>query len=137
MNERLRRHPHFLPQMLSVVLGCLLASTAAAVPSQMATQGRFLDANGAPVNGPVEVTFRLMDSDVGGGAVWSETQSLSVVNGFYTALLGADELGNPLDNEMLDQWPLWLEVEITGQAPMEPRMEVGSCLLYTSDAADE
>ena len=101
-------------------------STAAAVPAQLTTQGRILDADALPMVDTHGVSFRLMDSETGGDTLWEETQSVSFTNGFYTVMLGADEEGNPLEDSVLDQWPLYLEVQLEGAPAMVPRMAVGS-----------
>lgn len=101
-------------------------SVALAVPAQLTTQGRILDADDAPLDGALDVSFRLMDSETGGSTLWEETQSVDFVNGFYTVLLGVDEADNPLEDDVLDQWPLYLEVQLDGEPAMVPRMAVGS-----------
>lgn len=101
-------------------------SVALAVPAQLTTQGRILDADGAPLTDTVEVTFRLMDSESGGSTLWEETQPVSFTSGFYTVMLGADEADNPVEDDTLDQWPLYLEIQLDGEPAMVPRMAVGS-----------
>ena len=101
-------------------------SVALAVPAQLTTQGRVLDSDSAPVEGTLDVTFRLMDGESGGSTLWEETQSVDFTNGFYTVMLGADESSNPLEDSVLDQWPLYLEVQLDGEPAMVPRMAVGS-----------
>lgn len=103
-----------------------LSSPAWAVPAQLTHQGRFVDADGVPYTEDATVTFRLMDSASGGSTVWEEEQTIGFINGFYSVVLGADEETNPLDHEMLDQWPLWLEVQLSGRPAMVPRLAVGS-----------
>ena len=106
----------------------LLASPAVAlaVPAQLTTQGRILDADDAPLDGAVDVSFRLMDSETGGNTLWEETQSVDFTNGFYAVMLGADEEVNPLEDSVLEQWPLYLEVQLDGEPAMVPRMSIGS-----------
>ena len=101
-------------------------SVALAVPAQLTTQGRVLDSAGAPVEDTLDVTFRLMDGESGGTTLWEETQSVAFTSGFYSVMLGADESGNPLEDATLDQWPLYLEVQLDGEPAMVPRMAVGS-----------
>ena len=78
-------------------------------------QGRLLDGDGTAMEGEVEVTFRLIDADTGGTIVWEETSTLTLTSGFYISMLGADEEENPLETDMLDQAPLWLELQLTTQ----------------------
>ncbi|MEC7948719.1 MAG: hypothetical protein VX265_14225, partial [Myxococcota bacterium] len=101
-------------------------SVALAVPAQLTTQGRVLDSTGAPLEDTVDVTFRLMDGESGGTTLWEELQTVTFTSGFYTVMLGADESGNPLEGSVLDQWPLYLEVQLDGEPAMVPRMAVGS-----------
>ena len=101
-------------------------SVALAVPAQLTTQGRVLDSAGAPMEDTLDVTFRLMDSESGGTTLWEEMQTVAFASGFYTVMLGVDETGNPLEDSVLDQWPLYLEVQLEGEGPMFPRMAVGS-----------
>ncbi len=101
-------------------------SVALAVPSQLTTQGRVLDEDGDPVLGTLDVTFRVLDSETEGSTLWEETQAVALTNGFYSVVLGADESGNPLEDATLDQWPLWLEVQIDGEPAMAPRISIGS-----------
>ena len=111
----------------ALLLALALAPSAAlAVPAQLTTQGRVLDTDGAAVEGTLDVTFRLMDAASGGSTLWEETQSVEFTSGFYVAMLGADEAGNPLEDSVIDQWPLYLEVQLAGEGPMYPRMAVGS-----------
>ena len=110
-------------------LALLLAaapSVALAVPAQLTTQGRVLDADGQPLADTADVTFRLMDGETGGNTLWEETRTVAFSSGFYTVMLGTDEANNPLEDGILDQWPLYLEVQLDGQDPMSPRMAVGS-----------
>jgi hypothetical protein len=109
-----------------LVLALLLAPPAWAVPGAFSTQGRLLDADGSAVDGSMDLTFRLLDGETGGSTLWSERQSVVFTNGYYSVVLGADEEGNPLSDAVLDQWPLWLEVQVDGQPPMFPRTSMGS-----------
>jgi hypothetical protein len=109
-----------------LVLALLLAPPAWAVPGAFSTQGRLLDADGTAVDGALDMTFRLVDGETGGSTLWSERQSVSFTNGYYSVVLGADEAGNPVSDAVLDQWPLWLEVQVDGQPPMFPRTSMGS-----------
>ena len=111
------------------LLLCLLSfvsSTAHAIPAQFTHQGRLMDADGTPLEGEVVITFRLNDSVEGGAVIWEEALTLTAHNGFYAAVLGSDEAGNPLDTEVLDQAPLWLEVQISGADAMSPRTAVNA-----------
>jgi hypothetical protein len=104
----------------------LFSATALAVPSQFTHQGRMVDADGAAIEGSLEITFRLVTDETGGTIVWEEALAVELSNGFFAAVLGTDVLDNPLDAEVLDQAPLWLELQVTGAGPMYPRQSVNS-----------
>jgi polyhydroxyalkanoate synthesis regulator phasin len=102
---------------------CLFASTAHAVPAQFTHQGRLLDADGAPLEDEATIMFRVTDSEVGGTALWEETITTPLTNGFYSAILGASE-DNPLDTDVLSQAPAWLELQLDGEPAMFPRSPI-------------
>ena len=66
----------------------------------------------------VEMTFAVYKDEVGGEALWTETQSVEVdKEGRYTVLLGAAQAdGVPVELFSAGE-PRWLGVEIRGQAP--------------------
>ena len=104
----------------------LLSHTAWAVPGQFTHQGRLLDAESLPIDGVRTVTYRLLDAAEGGTTVWEETLDVSLTSGFYSVILGADEEESPLDLDVLEQAPLWLGIQLEGEAPMYPRHPVHS-----------
>ena len=66
------------PLVSALALAALLvSSTAAAVPSRLAYQGRLMKKDGAPETGTVSITFALYDAATGGTAKWTEDQSLA------------------------------------------------------------
>jgi hypothetical protein len=101
-----------------------LPGLAWAVPQQLAHQGRLLDDAGVPVEGAHALTFRLHDDSGGGSIVWEESIDVTFSSGYYSATLGTDEEGNPIDMGVLGQHPLFLDLAIDGGAAMEPRHEV-------------
>jgi len=108
--------------LLSLCL--LLAGDALAVPTQVGHQGRLLS-SGSPLEGDYEVTFTVHDAAIGGGAVWSETLTLTLSDGYYAAALGSDA-GNPLDDTVFDGGDLFLGVSVDGGAELSPRQQVNS-----------
>jgi hypothetical protein len=105
---------------------CLFASTAHAVPAQFTHQGRLLGDDSTPLEGDATLTFRVLNTDTGGDTLWEETLTVSLNSGFYAAILGADEDGNPLDTAVLSQAPVWLEVQLDGEEAMSPRSPIHS-----------
>ena len=57
----------------------------AQAPQLLNYQGRLTDANGAPRNGSFPMSFAIL----GGTSSWSEAQTVSVANGFFSVLLGS------------------------------------------------
>ena len=108
--------------MLTIL--CLFASSAHAVPGQFTHQGRLLADDGTPMTGEATITFRVINEETGGDTLWSETQTVPLTNGFYAAVLGADETENPLDTDVLQQAPVWLELQLDGEPAMFPRSPV-------------
>ena len=107
-------------------LWLLSYAPAYGVPMQYTHQGRLTDASGEPLEDDLEMTFRLIDAESDGSVVWEEVLAVSLNNGFYSTVLGSDLEGNPLDLEVLDQWPLWLEIQVGEGSPMSPRQPLHS-----------
>ena len=57
----------------------------AQAPQLLNYQGRLTDPSGAPRNGSFSMGFTIL----GGTSSWSETQTVNVANGFFSALLGS------------------------------------------------
>lgn len=98
------------------------AVAASQVPSRLAYQGRLTDANGEPMGGKVSVTFAFYSVPSGGSPLWTETQSLGLTGGFYSAMLGSE---SALDPTLFSGEARYLELSVNGAA-LAPRQEVGS-----------
>lgn len=72
---------------VAVLLVSGLAS-AASGPLFLAQQGRLLNTDGTPAAGPVSVTFTLYDGASSITALWTETQSVTLTDGYFQAQLG-------------------------------------------------
>ncbi len=105
----------------SSILLFALSQAAIAAPGQLAHQGRLLDADDLPLDGSSTLHFALYDAETGGEVVWEETHEVDIVNGYYSLVLGADEESNPLEDETLGSYPLYLELSVDGGDPLEPR----------------
>ena len=112
--------------MLTSLLSLLFVSDALAVPLQVTQQGRILEASGAAVSGVHNVTFRIYDDSTGGNLLWTELMAIDFTNGYYAAVLGADEPNNPLDSDTLSLYPLFLELQVGNNTPMSPRHALSS-----------
>ena len=112
--------------MTSFLSALLLSANALAVPAQFTHQGRLVQPDGTPMTGEVSITFRVMNAETDGTPLWEEAISVSLNNGFYAAVLGANEVDNPLDVDVLKQAPVWLELQVGDEAAMSPRSAIQS-----------
>ena len=86
-----------------------------AIPQQLTQQGRLIDTNGVAVDGQHVVSFKLYDALLGGQLIWEEPLVVIFNEGYYSAILGADVVNNPLDSSILATPGLHLEVDISIQ----------------------
>lgn len=105
---------------LTCAMLILTPALRAEVPHLINFQG-VLQMGGAELTGAFEITFRLYDASSGGFSLWSETDSVYAINGYYAVVLG--EITS-LDVEFNQE--LWLGLEITGQPEMTPRFQLTS-----------
>jgi hypothetical protein len=105
---------------LLVVLLAVFETGMANVPRTMSYQGVLKDAVGNVVSdGDYEVTFKLYMVHTGGMVIWTETQTLSVADGIFNAILGSvTPLTVPFDRAY------WLGVSVEGEPELEPRVEL-------------
>jgi hypothetical protein len=95
----------------------------AASPPVIPVQGVLTDANGTPLDAPVDIRFAIYDAETGGQEVWSETQNVAVQNGLFVAYLGQV---NPLDLSVFKTHDdLWLGMQV-GADPEMARIYLGS-----------
>lgn len=98
----------------------------AAAPRTIAFQGVLSSAGGSPKpDGHYTVSFKLFPSATGGAAVWTEPSAgvdVAGGKGHFTATLGAPTSFGSL---AFDQ-PYWLEAQVSGEAPMSPRLPLTS-----------
>jgi hypothetical protein len=109
---------------LACILTTLISFTAWAVPGRMSYQGQLTDTTGNPVpDGDYEMSFALYDAPTGGTALWSEAQTVTVINGIYTVILGQPE--NELDPADF-VGDLYLGVTVAPDSEMTPRQPLTS-----------
>ena len=111
---------------------CLIVSASAQIPQTINYQGSLKNVgDGTPVNGAVDMTFKLCDSLSGGTCPWTETQSVAVSNGIYSVILGNDPT-NPLSGLAFDA-PYYLEVAVN-ETTLSPRQQL-TAVPYALNAA--
>ena len=92
----------------------LAVSIATAAPGQLPVQGRVLDSTGAPIQGPQDVHVALFDAATDGTLQWQDTLNITLADGYYSVVLGADD---DLDMDLFaGSTPLWLQISIDGES---------------------
>lgn len=105
--------------LISVVT--LLSSLALGqVPEQLGYQGRLLKADGTPVAGLVDITFRIHGARTGGTALWGEQQRVALSDGYYSVALGAT---TALPAGVLSGVERYLAIEVGGEE-LTPRLPI-------------
>jgi hypothetical protein len=104
----------------------VLLSTAHAIPTQLGHQGRLLDADGLPAEGLHTLDFGLYDAAEEGTLLWSELHEVDLINGYYSLVLGADELDNPLEDTLFEEDELYLELTVDEDEELEPRQALNA-----------
>ena len=108
--------------VLSVAMS-IAAPASAQVPSTMIHQGRLLDRSGAPVSGTQSVVYRIYDTATGGTALWSETITVTLDDGYFSAQLGAT---TPLTPALFGGRSRYLGVTVGSDSEMAPREPFGA-----------
>jgi len=107
------------------ILGLFMAAhtAQAAAPQLVPVQGVLTDTAGTPIDTSITAVFSLYTTEVGGTALWTETQSLLVEDGLFTAYMGDV---TTLDLVTFrDNGNLWLGIQIGSDAEMG-RVMLGS-----------
>jgi hypothetical protein len=105
------------------------------VPQQLNYQCVLTDTAGAPLTGMFSVQFAIYDVSTGGAALWTETQSVMVDNGFCNVILGST---TPIPLNLFSASPRFLGVSVESDPEMVPRQEfVSTGYAFTSQSATE
>jgi len=122
---------------LRVLCGILLLSAHgllnAAVPATIGYQGRLYDASNRPIDATISVVFALYSQASGGTAIWTETQNVTFVNGYFSVQLGSV---TPFTNESFNGSARFLGVTVGADAEMTPRSAIASVPYALSAAPD-
>jgi len=111
------------------------ASASTPVPSLVPYSGVAVAADGKALTGEAGITSQIYKDEVGGEALWTETQTVAVdPTGHYQVQLGATN-PNGLPSDLFATGEArWLEVQIAGQSP-QPRILIAS-VPYALKAGD-
>lgn len=109
----------------ALIVSCLLAACVyAEVPHMIRFQGKVTNAEGAPLSGAYNITFRIYDDETSGTLMWSETQTeIPVNNGIFTVLLGNT---TPTGLDLPFDQSYWLSMEVNDDGEMSPRQRITS-----------
>jgi hypothetical protein len=113
----------------SIVLALLLlpalalAQAAVPAPRLLPYQGRLLRADGSPETGPQWLTFRIYGAPDATTALWTEAQSVPLMNGFYAVFLGAV---STFPDSLFDGHDRWLGVTVGDGQELAPRQQMAS-----------
>ena len=108
-------------------IGLLLATALlcggvnAAVPHQINYQGYLTATGGAPVNTMVSMAFNLYDVSIGGAALYTETQTVTVTNGVFNVAIGSIT-AMPLPFDV----PYYLGIKVGADPEMTPRQALAA-----------
>ncbi|MDC3981315.1 hypothetical protein [Polyangium jinanense] len=94
----------------------------AAVPVTITNQGRLFDADDAPINGSLTVTFAIYDAANAQTPLWSEEHKVDFDEGFYSVSLGSIV---PFD-KLFDGSVRYLGITIESDPELQPRAPIQS-----------
>ncbi len=100
------------------------SSTASAlVPNVLTQQGRLLDAQSKTVTTLQQIVFTIYDTDTAGVALWTETQSVTPDDGYFSARLGET---TPIPATVFTGVKRYLGVKVGTDPEMTPRQTLVS-----------
>ena len=98
--------------------------TFAQIPHTLSYQAVLTDNAGVPKpDGSYSITFRLYTAVSGGTALWTESQTLQVRRGLFSAVLGSV---TPFGVDLTFAQPYWLSLQVAPDAEMTPRLPLTS-----------
>lgn len=93
----------------------------AAFPSTITQQGRLLDTTGAGVTGDTPFVFSIYNVDTGGTALWTESKTITLDDGYFSTQLGSD---TAFDANLFDGTTLYLGIKVGNDPEMTPRQPI-------------
>jgi len=121
----MRRSPNATQWLTCLITALLTLSTAtivsAEVPRLFSQQGRLLDGELNPLLGDAELTFTIYNGE--GTALWTERQTVTFENGYYSVILGQRA---PIPPELFAGEQMELGIAVGDEEEMSPRMAINS-----------
>ncbi|MBK8909209.1 MAG: hypothetical protein IPM60_15405 [Rhodospirillales bacterium] len=122
--SQLRNPTRLLFVALPFLLLFLAACGAVKLAPTFSHQGRLLDENGAPVpDGNYEIEYGIFHAATGGTAVYTETQTIAVADGLFTASVSPFGTADPT----VFAQPTWLQITVGGET-LTPRQRLQGSL---------
>ncbi len=113
-------------------------------PPLLNYQGRLVDAEGIPLNGPRTLAFRIYDGPVDANLIWGPQTFVDapVVDGYYNVILGNEDLeagGDSVTTAFLGEGsdPRFFSVTIDGSEPFARQQVLSSAYTIRTMHADE
>ncbi|MBE33513.1 hypothetical protein CL647_05345, partial [bacterium] len=106
-------------------------ATVDTVPHQISYQGKLTDTQGVPVNGPVEMTFTIVDSS--NSSLWDNTLQVTVTNGHFSTSLGSEV---QIPATIFQNSNLRLNISINGESFMSPINLLASPYAFNAELLD-
>src|SRR4051794_11994885 len=103
--------------------GMAQAAPKSSAPKAITSQGRLFDTSSNPISGTLDVVFAIYDKADATTPIWSEHQSVTFDQGFYSASLGAVV---PLDEKTFDGSVRYFGITIGTDAELLPRAAIQS-----------
>jgi len=104
------------------IITLVVGTSLAAVPQRINYQGYLTDSGKVPINGTLDMHYKLYDASSEGTVLWSETHTGVIVsNGIYNVLLGSTvAIGLPFDDDY------YLGITVGNDSEMLPRQPLSS-----------
>lgn len=107
----------------AMVFVCVISTSASAREGDMIQfQGFLTDDLGVPITAERSISVAIYDAPEGGNALWTEAQTVPVVNGQFFMLLGGGT--TPFSDDFFGGVPVWIGVTVESDDEMAPRHPV-------------
>src|SRR6185369_14754626 len=102
----------------ALLVNVVSASAWAGVPGVITEQGRLFDSTGVPLTASMAITFSIYDAPAGGSLLWTETQTIALDQGYFSAELGSV---TPFSSTVWDGAQRWIGITVGTDPEMTPR----------------
>ncbi|MBM2841298.1 MAG: hypothetical protein HW412_1826, partial [Bacteroidetes bacterium] len=117
------RAPFHRALVAIALMVCLLSlQSSAQIPRTLSYQGILTDTSGTPKpDGNYGIAFRLYNVAGGGSALWTETKTLQVRRGLFSAILGSQ---TPFPPSLAFDRQYWLSIQVSPDPKLTPRIQL-------------